>query len=206
MTTLIIADDHKMFRDGIVSLLSDEKNIKIIGQASNGEEVIQLLKKTAPNILLLDIEMPKMDGFDTLRGLSKLKINTKVLILTMHKSAEFVKNVFRNGAAGYLQKDAGKETLVEAIRQVMESGTYITDSTSRLVMESFMERNKNSQISPREKEIIQLLSDGFTTKKIAEKLFISPHTVETHRQNILLKLGLKNTAELIKYSIQKGLV
>jgi len=150
--------------------------------------------------------MPKMDGFDTLRELKKQKVNTKTLMLTMHKSAEFIKNIIKAGASGYLQKDAGKEILVKAINEVIEKGSYYTADISKLILESFQERHFNSQISPREKEIIMLLSDGFTTKKIATKLFISPHTVETHRQNILLKLGLKNTAELIKYAIQKGLL
>lgn len=206
MTSIIIADDHKMFRQGIVSLLSEERDIRVIGQASNGEEVLKLFEQTIPDVLLLDIEMPKMDGFDTLRALKKLKLSTKVLVLTMHKSAEFIKNILKAGASGYLQKDAGKETLVNAINQVITTGTYYSEDTSRLVLESFQKKHLNAQISPREKEIIRLLADGLTTKKIATKLFISPHTVETHRQNILLKLGLKNTAELIKYAIQKGLL
>jgi DNA-binding NarL/FixJ family response regulator len=206
MISIIIADDHKMFREGIVSLLVNESELEIIGQASNGEEVLNLFQQTIPDVLLLDIEMPKMDGFDTLRELKKLKLPTKILVLTMHKSAEFIKNILKAGASGYLQKDAGKETLVKAINVVIKTGTYYTPDTSKLILESFQEKQLNSQISPREKEIIKLLADGLTTKNIATKLFISPHTVETHRQNILLKLGLKNTAELVKYAIQKGLL
>jgi DNA-binding NarL/FixJ family response regulator len=206
MISIIIADDHQMFREGLASLLVNEKEIEIIGQASTGKEVLSLFQKTVPDILLLDIEMPKMDGFDTLRELKKLNVTTKVLVLTMHKSAEFIKNMLKAGAAGYLPKDAGKEALLKAVHEVIEKGSYYTPDTSRLILESFQEKNNNCQISPREKEIIKLLTDGLTTKKIAAKLFISPHTVETHRQNILLKLGLKNTAELVKYAIQKGLL
>jgi len=205
MISIIIADDHKMFREGIVSLLKDENNFSIIGQASNGQEVIKLFEQKVPDVLLLDIEMPLMDGFDTLRELKKRKLSSKVLVLTMHKSAEFIKNILKVGASGYLQKDAGKETLIKAINEVIDKGIYYSSDTNKLILESFQEKHLNSQISPREKEIIQLLADGLTTKKIAARLFISPHTVETHRQNILLKLGLKNTAELVKYAIQKGL-
>jgi len=206
MISIIIADDHQMFREGIVSLLTNQNKIDVIGQASNGEEVLTLFQKTIPDVLLLDIEMPKMDGFDTLRELKKLKLSIKVLVLTMHKSSEFIKNILKAGASGYLQKDAGRETLIKAIHEVVETGSYYTPDTGKLILESFKERQPNFQISPREKEIIKLLTDGLTTKNIATKLFISPHTVETHRQNILLKSGLKNTAALVKYAIQKGLL
>ncbi len=204
MISIIIADDHQMFREGLVSLLANEKEFEIIGEASNGQEVLTLFQKTIPDVLLLDIEMPKMDGFDTLHELKKRNTTTKVLVLTMHKSAEFIKNILKAGASGYLQKDASKKTLIKAIHQVVKTGSYYTPNTSKLILESFQEKHVNSQISPREKEIIKLIADGLTTKKIATKLFISPHTVETHRQNILLKLGLKNSAELVKYAIHRG--
>lgn len=206
MTTIIVADDHQMFREGIVSLLANENGMNVIGQAGDGEEVVRLMKHEAPDVLLLDVEMPNMDGFDTLRALKKMKLPTKVLVLTMHKSSEFIKNIMKAGASGYLQKDAGKETLLTAIQEVIQKGTYYAPETAKLIMESYQEKHQNSQISPREKEIIQLLTDGLTTKKIASTLCISPHTVESHRQNILLKLGVKNTAGLVKYAIQKGLV
>jgi DNA-binding NarL/FixJ family response regulator len=206
MIKIVIADDHKMFREGLASLLSDENGISIIGQASNGHEALQLLKHEVPDVMLLDLEMPKMDGLETLRSINKMKIETKVLVLTMHKSSVFIKNILKAGAAGYLQKDAGKETLVKAINEVFNTGKYYTPETGKLVMESYQEKHINDQISPREKEIIHLLSDGYTTKKIAAQLCISTHTVESHRQNILLKLGVKNTAGLIKYAIQKGLL
>lgn len=206
MITVSIADDYQMFREGLIALLQDDKDIKIIWEAANGKEVLFHIKGTVPDVLLLDIEMPIMDGFDTLRLLKKLKLKTKVLVLTMHKSAEFIKNILKAGASGYLQKDSGKETLIKSIKQVMDTGSYYSEETSRVIMESFQNKALNVKISPREKEIIQLLSEGLTSKKIASKLFVSPHTVETHRQNIHLKLGLKNTAELVKHAIQKGLL
>lgn len=206
MITIAIADNHKMFREGIVALFAIDTKISVIGEASNGIEVIELVKNKQPDVLLLDIEMPKMDGFDTLRALKKLKTNSKALVLTMHKSSEFIKNCIAAGASGYLPKDSGKDTLIKAIKTVAETGSYYSEETSKLVMESFKNNHQKNSISKREQEIITLIADGLTTKKIAAKLFISPHTVETHRQNILLKLGFKNTAELVKYAVQKGLL
>lgn len=206
MISIVIADDHKIFREGLVSLFKNDPEIIVVGQADNGFEVIELVKLKSPDVLLLDIEMPKMDGFDTLRALTKLKTSTKALVLTMHKSSEFIKNSIAAGASGYLAKDSGKEKLRGAIKTVKNTGSYYSSDTSKLVLESFKNNPRKNTISKREKEIIKLIADGFTTKKIASKLFISPHTVETHRQNILLKLGLKNSAELVKYAIQKGLL
>lgn len=206
MISIVIADDHKIFREGIISLLSVENEINVVGEASNGNEVIALIEKLKPDILLLDIEMPEMDGFDTLRALKKLKTETKILILSTYKSAEFIKNSIKAGASGYLQKDAGKELLITAINEIKKAGSYYPKGINDIVLNSFKDTYQVSQISKREKEIINLIANGLTTKSIAKKLFISPYTVETHRQNILLKLGLKNSAELVKYVIQKGIL
>ena len=206
MIKIIIADDHKMFRQGLVSMLAGEINIEVVGEASNGKEVLQLMEGKVPDVLLLDIEMPEMDGFDTMRALKQAKSKTKVLVLTMHKSPEFIKNIVKAGASGYLKKDVGKTSLLEAIQTIHTTGTFYSPETSKLVLESMSDQYQTDQISPREKEIIKLIADQYTTAEIAKELFISKHTVESHRQNILLKLGLKNTAGLVKYAIQKGLI
>ena len=206
MIRIIIADDHKMFRQGLVSTLGNEADITIVGEASNGKEVLQLLKKEQPDVLLLDIEMPEMDGFDSMRALKEEKNKTKILVLTMHKSPEFIKNIIKAGASGYLEKEVGTKSLLQAIRTVHSTGTFYSPETSKLVLESMSDNYQSQQISPREKEIIKLIADQYTTAEIAEALFISKHTVESHRQNILLKLGLKNTAGLVKYAIQKGII
>lgn len=206
MIRILIADDHKMFRQGLISMLAEEEEVEVIAEASNGTEVLQLLGEKEPDVLLLDIEMPEMDGFDTMRAIKKLKLPTRVLALTMHRSPEFIKNIIKAGASGYLKKDAGKATLMEAIKTVFSTGTFYSSETSKLVLESMSDNYSSSQISRRELEIIKLIADQYTTTEIAETLFISRHTVESHRQNILLKLGLKNTAGLVKYAIQKGLI
>lgn len=206
MIQLIIADDHTMFREGLVSLLEEDEGIKVLGQANNGMEILDLLKEQTADVLLLDIEMPNMDGFDTIRALKKLRQAPKILVLTMHKSPQFIKNILKTGADGYLPKDVGKTRLIEAITTVFNTGSYHSPETSQLIIESIKEKQGSPDISTRELEIIRLIADQLTTAEIAKKLFISKHTVESHRQNILLKLGLKNTAGLVKYAIQKGLL
>lgn len=206
MITIIIADDHTMFRQGLISLLQEEENITVVGEASNGKEALTLLEKQEADVLLLDIEMPEVDGFDVLRNLKKKHNTTKVLALTMHTSTEFVKNIIKAGADGYLQKDAEKSNLIEAIKQIVTQGSYYTPQIAALLLNDLKKEIPNTAISPREKEVIQLIVDGNTTKEIAKKLYLSKHTIESHRQNILSKLQLKNSAELVKYAIQKGLV
>ncbi|MEP3210046.1 MAG: response regulator transcription factor [Maribacter sp.] len=206
MITVLIADDHKLFRQGMVAMLGEAKNIKVIGEAADGYETLELLAELEPKVLLLDIEMPIIDGFEVLKRLKKAKLNTKVLVLTMHSSAEFIKNIVKAGAAGYLKKDSDKQLLLNAIQDVHNKGNYYPPDTTYLVLQSLQERNKGELISPREKEVVILISEGMTTKEIAEKLFLSKHTIESHRQNILLKLDLKNSAELVKYAIKRGWV
>lgn len=206
MIRLIIADDHQLFREGLISLLQEDSEIKICGQAANGKELLLLLERHSADILLLDIEMPELDGFDTMRTLKKMKSDLKILVLTMHKSPQFIKNILKAGASGYLQKDAGKTKLLEAIKTVHTQGSFYTPEIGKLLMESMKDDYTNTKISSRELEIIKHIADEFTTAEIAEKLCISPHTVESHRQNILLKLGLKNSAGLVKYAIHKGLL
>lgn len=204
MIRILIADDHQMFREGLMALLNSEDNINVIGEASNGKEALLLLETQVPDVLLLDLEMPEMDGFDVLKALKKLNLETKVLVLTMHKSPEFIKNIIKAGAHGFLQKDSGKEILIHAIQQVHSKGTYYTPEVATIVLNSFKEDALSKSISAREKEVIQLIVDGNTTKEIADILFLSKNTIESHRQNILSKLQLKNSAELVRYAIKKG--
>lgn len=206
MIKIVIADDHTMFRQGLIALLKEEKNINIIGEASNGKELLELLERKLPDLILLDIEMPELDGFDVLRVVKKKYATIKTLVLTMHKSIEFIKNIIKAGADGYLVKDSEKETLIHAIHQVYDQGSFYSEKIASTILNSLRDKTLNDTISAREKEVIQLIVDGNTTKEIAKKLFLSKYTVESHRQNILLKLQLKNTAELVKYAIQKGLV
>lgn len=204
MISVLIADDHMLFRQGIAAMLGDFEQLQIIGQAANGQEALALLDDIAPDVLLLDIEMPKVDGFEVLKELKKKKSSTKVLVLTMHHSGAFIQNIVSAGADGYLKKDSDQHILLNAIEQVYSSGSYYPPETAHMVMQSLREKNKQGIVTPREKEVVQLIAEGLTTKEIAERLYLSKHTVESHRQNILLKLELKNSAELVKYAIKKG--
>nr|WP_299339728.1 response regulator transcription factor [Allomuricauda sp.] len=206
MIRLVLADDHVMLREGLAAFLNAQDNMTVIGEASNGQEVLELLKNEQTDVLLLDIEMPGMNGFDTLREIKKLNSIPKILALTMHKSPQFLKNIFAAGVNGYLPKDAGRKLLLEAIEKLYSTGFFHTPETMKIVLDGLRGSNASTVISNREKEIIQLIADQYTTAEIAEKLFLSTHTVESHRKNILLKLGLKNTAGLVKYAVQRGLI
>ena len=206
MITVALADDHTMFREGLAALLVPEAAIEVIFEAKDGLDLLDRLDSDVPDVLLLDIEMPKMDGLDVLREIKKRKFPTKVLVLTMHKSGEVVKGAIKAVADGYLQKNAGREALIAAITGVIENGHYFTNDIRSLVFESLRESKQTTKITRREKEVLLLITEGFTTREIAEELFLSKHTIESHRQNLLLKLGLKNTAELVKYAIKKGLI
>ncbi|WP_435623895.1 response regulator [Flagellimonas sp.] len=206
MIQVAIADDHTMFREGLVSLLSNDDKISIVGQANNGKELVELLGAVSADVVILDIEMPEMDGFEVLRHLKRMPMAVRTLVLTMHSSPQFIKNIFMAGASGYLPKDAGKTKLLEAIESLYLTGRYHSPETMNIVMDLLKEDTLPTAISPREKEVIQLIADGNTTHEIAEKLYLSKYTVESHRKNILLKLDLKNSAALVKYAIHKGLI
>lgn len=205
MIRLLLADDHQMFREGVAAMLARESDLTIVAQTSNGAETVEAVRRQAPDIVLLDIEMPGLDGFDTMRQLRD-RPELGILVLTMHKSSEFIRNILMAGASGYLHKDADRATLLEAIHSIYTTGSYHSAETARLLRQVGKKDPLESKISPRELEIIRLIADEHTTPEIAEALFISVHTVETHRQNILSKLGLKNTAGLVKYAIRRGLL
>ena len=204
MITVLIADDHQLFRQGLVAMLANFTQFSVIGEATNGEEALKLITTTPPDVLLLDIEMPHVDGFAVLKKLRSMDSDTKVLVLTMHYSSAFVKNIVAAGADGYLKKDSDQNTLISAIEQLHQTGSFYPPETTQLVMQSLKEKSKADSITPREKEVILLIAEGLTTKEIANRLFLSKHTIESHRQNILLKLNMKNSTELVRYALKKG--
>ncbi|BFP41216.1 response regulator transcription factor [Flavobacteriaceae bacterium GF1] len=206
MIKVIIADDHRIFREGIVALLADEKNIEVIAESNNGQELMNLLKGLKPNVVLMDIEMPIMNGIDCTREIVAKYPSIKIIALSMHIQSAFIKQMLKAGVHGYLQKDIGKKELVKAIETVMKTGSYFGDKIGNLVLLSLRESEKSHELTPREKEIIQLIVNQNTTDEIANILHISKYTVESHRQNILLKLDLRNTAGLVKYAIENAIV
>lgn len=211
MIRIIIADDHKLFVDGLVSLFEGADDIVIAGLANTGKEVIDIVKRELPDIVLMDIEMPEMDGIEATKNLAGHFPSVKVIALSMYKEGEFIERILKAGASGYVMKNAGKEELLRAIRRVSEGKQYLNEDASDLLIAN-MKRHENKvfenhvSLSKREIEIIQLLAEGLTAKNVAAKLNLSYYTIDTHRKNILLKLGVKNTAELIRYAFKHGIV
>jgi len=209
---LILADDHALIRDGLRSLLAPEPNIEVIGEASNGDEVLQLVEQTPElELVLLDINMPELDGIETTQKLKDKHPEVGVLILTMYNRTEFVKNLIASGADGYVLKNSGRDTLIEAITSITQGEPYYEREITKTIMGTFQQPRKSAsaeyvELSDREKEVIQLIVREYSTEQIAEKLFLSKHTVDSHRKNILGKLQVKNVAGIMRYAIQTGIV
>ncbi|WP_242927208.1 response regulator transcription factor [Pontibacter vulgaris] len=215
MVNVILTDDHKIIRDGLKSLLMNEANIKVVGEAANGNELIELLPQLDADVVLMDINMPQKDGFETTRYLKEHYPNLKVLVLSMLDSESYITKIMEAGASGYILKNAGKEELCSAIQLVAGGTPYICSdvamgllrkSNSDMPVSGDTSLKMNKELSRREVEVLSLIAEGFTNAEIADKLFTSKRTIETHRQNLLEKTHTKNTAMLIKYALQKGII
>ncbi|GAA4849345.1 response regulator transcription factor [Algivirga pacifica] len=210
MTRIIIADDHQMFIDGIKSLLIDEPQIQVVGEAHNGKAVLDLLEDTNADLIIMDISMPEMDGIEATEHILKKFPDMKILGLSMHNDKDFISNMLKVGAQGYILKNTGKKELIFAIRTVIEGENYLSKEVSETLVSSFMRKPKEQEaiekLSRREQEILEHIAEGNTTQEIADKLFISKNTVETHRKNLLFKLKAKNTAELVNVAFRKGII
>lgn len=195
----MIADDHQLFRDGIASLLSVDEDFEIIGQAANGRELLQLLDKMQPHVVLIDLAMPDIDGLTVMAKARKLYPDIKFIVLTMHEEGQYVTRSVRSGAFGFLLKNTDEKELKHAIHTVFEGKKYFNQQISSLMIDNMaLEGNSPKQLSQREMEVLQMVSEGKTTKEIANELCVSTRTVETHRVNMMKKLDVQNTAEMIK--------
>lgn len=208
---VLIADDHVVMREGISLLLEAERDIEVVGQASDGQEAWEKAHELAPDVVLMDITMPGMSGREATHRLRAALPETKVLVLTMHEGEEFFFRMLQAGASGYVLKGASSNELLSAIRAVHRGGVYLYPTMAQKLLTDYMRRPASEQggyddLTPREREILTLIAEGFTNREIADKLVISIHTVQTHRQNLMDKLDLHNKSELIKYAIRKGLI
>jgi two-component system, NarL family, nitrate/nitrite response regulator NarL len=206
---VFVADDHELVVDGIRAMLNGERNFVVVGSAKNGLEVISALNDTRPDVILMDINMPHMDGIETTRELKVTHPHIHVVALSMYNNMEFIDNLLDAGASGYLLKNTGKEELMEAIRQVLDGKRYLGKEVQQVKNEGYKKKERNGTdhfetLTKREKEIIRLITRERTTQEIAEELHISPATVETHRKNILNKLDVRNIAGLVKYALERG--
>ncbi len=205
---LIIADDHDLFRNGIVELLKKHDDIKIVKSVADGFEFLQAIKQGVDaDIVLLDLTMPKMDGFEVLKELKNLDATIKPIVISMHSTGNYIAKCVKMGAYGYLLKNTDEEELIFAIRTVQKGKKYFNSEISEKMI-NFMSAQSVSDgvLSKKETEVLGLISKGFTTKEIAAKLFVSTRTIETHRNSILKKLEVKNTAELIKKATEINLI
>lgn len=214
---LFIVDDHPIFIDGIVGLLEDANEFEIIGTANNGQDFLNKIKEQQPDIVLMDINMPVMDGIEATKKLKEIYPKVKVIALTMFNDIRFIKELLEIGAKGYVLKNISRENLVKALQTVSEGKPFLDSAVQENVIASMSSTEEDElsdkeadsmikNITTREMEILQLIALGLTSQDISEKLFISKNTVETHRKNLLAKLNVKNTASLLKIAYKKGLV
>jgi DNA-binding NarL/FixJ family response regulator len=204
--TIILADDHPMFREGIRKIIERIEGALITGEVNDGLELLELLKKSSPNLVILDISMPNLRGLEAIREIKKAYPQVKVLVLTMHKKKEFLRQALRDGADGFLLKeDAGSE-LIRAMQTVRNGGKYVSPLLSSVLTSLAVEEEKTEVLTMREREVLKLLAEGKRTKEIAAALYISPHTVRRHRSNIMEKLNIQNLADLVKYAISQSYI
>ncbi|PLX11260.1 MAG: DNA-binding response regulator [Marinilabiliales bacterium] len=206
---IVLVDDHQMFRDGVKSVLSDEENIEVIGEVGNAKDLYELLKLQTPDLVITDISMPDISGIELSKYISENFPGIKILILSMHSNEEFITKALNAGANGYLPKDTSMNELLEAINTIYKGDNYFNKDISNTILKTFIGKSKESEneksLTKREKEIVKLVVDGLTNKEIAERLFISIRTVDSHKNNILQKLNLKSSVELVKYAIKNKL-
>ncbi len=212
---ILLVDDHHLVRTGIANLLAGESDLEIIGEASNAGEMIDLLKQQEPDLAVLDIALPDMSGIELARQMAKEFPRVKVVFLSMYTSEEFVFNAINSGAKGYLPKNTSRSELLEAIRAVAKGEEYFAESISNTILKSYIKKAKSgnleqlrdeSLLSKRELEVLRLFAQGLTNQEIADKLFISIRTVESHKNHIMQRLELKTTVDLIKFAIRNNLV
>jgi len=212
---IILVDDHRIVRDGIKSLLQSEDDIEVIGEASNYSELINLLENKLPDILILDIALPDISGIEITRIMTLNYPAIRVIMLTMYTNEDFIFNSLKAGAKGYLPKNTTKKELIKAIKAVYNSEDYFSDEISNLILKSYIKKAKNSEqetedpskvLTRREEEILKLAAQGNSNREIAERLFISTRTVESHKNHIMNKLELKTNVDLIKFAIKNKII
>jgi DNA-binding NarL/FixJ family response regulator len=210
---IFIVEDHRLFREGLKAMLSLDPGYEIIGEAEDGLEAVRLIRKSKPDLVLLDLSMPRMNGFSVLREIKAAMPEVKILVLSIHESDQYVLQAFEARADGYAIKDSSREELRVAIRSVLEGKKYISPGIAGNVLEGYLDGRKTLKtksaldtVTEREKEILKLLGEGYQNKEIAELVHISVKTVEKHRANIMAKLDLHNAAALTAFAFEHGLI
>ena len=210
---IVIAEDHRILREGLKSLLASRPEFEVVGEAEDGLDAISIVRESKPDLVLLDLSMPRLDGLSAIRDIKKVSPETRILALTIHTDEDYVLEAFNEGAHGYCLKDAGRAELLMAIESIFSGKPYFSPGIADKVLDGYLEGRQKIKstsawetITRREREVLKLIGEGFKNKEIADLLFISVKTVEKHRSNIMKKLDLHNAATLTAYAIEKGLV
>ena len=211
--TIVLADDHTIVRQGLAKLIEAEPNIQVVGEAENGRQAVTKVEKLQPDIVIMDIGMPLLNGIEATRQIKKIAPRTRVIILSMHAHDRYISELISLGASGYLLKDSTGGEIIKAISAAIKGDTYLSPSISRRVIEDYLSLKKKSsqedlysRLSNREREVFQMIAEGHATKEISEILCVSPSTVKTHRAHIMEKLQIDNIAHLIQFAIRLGIV
>lgn len=218
-TRIIIADDHSVVRSGLRLLLQSSPDFTVVAEAEDGEEAVALVDRHKPDVVVMDISMPKLNGIEATGIMKQSNPELKIIILTVHEDEEYVYQMLRAGANGYVLKSAGKKEIFAAIESALSGERFFSPGISKLIIEGFIKRDKEQlqaqeqlqmhskqQLTKREIEVLQYIAQGFTNRKIAEALFLSIRTINTHRTNLMQKLDIHDTARLVRYAIETGLV
>lgn len=211
MIRVLVIDDHAILRDGIRSILENQEDIIVVGEADDGSNAVKYVKELCPDIVLMDLSMPNLNGLEATRSIKEHCPQVKVLILTQHDNREYILPALRAGAAGYVLKRSGRREMLNALRQVYEQGAFLTNNIAREVLQDYSRNGRSHEgeaqhLTERERQVLQLTVEGKSNKEIALELGISPKTVSVYRTNIMAKFGVQNTVELIRFATQKQLV
>jgi two-component system, NarL family, response regulator NreC len=212
-TTIVLADDHPVVRKGLRSLLESEADLTVIGEAFDGLNAVELTERLVPDVLLVDVVMPGITGLEAVRQIKQRTPQVRSIVFSMHASEAYINEAFKNGASGYVLKGADSDEMVKAVRTVVQGRRYLSPIVSQQVIDAYLERAHDftprepfDELTAREREVLQLVAEGQTNAEIADRLCISPRTVEIHRAHVMRKLSLKTSSDLIRFAIRKGLI
>jgi DNA-binding NarL/FixJ family response regulator len=210
--SIVLAEDHAVVRQGLRLLLEAEPDLRVVGEADDGLRVVELVERVRPDVVIMDLVMPGLGGLDATREVLKRAPRTRVVVLSMHADEVHVIEALRSGASGYVLKDAGGQELVTAVREAAAGRRYLSPPLSESVIEAYLRRQEHARVDPydtlslRERQVLHLVAEGLSARQIGERLYISPRTVEVHRGRAMAKLGLRSSAELVRYAVERGLL
>ena len=212
MTTIVLADDHNLVRQGLRTLLETEPDFRVVGETGDGLEAVDLVRSLKPNVLVVDLMMPSLNGLEVTQRAKDSSPRTQIIILSMYSNEAYVLEALRNGAAGYVLKDSNADDLIKAVREAVIGRRYLSPPLSELAIEAYSQKSKATNIdiyetlTSREREVLHLAAEGHSNKEIATRLSISPRTAEVHRSNMMKKLGLHTKTDLVRYALNRGIL